>query len=85
MDLIGLADNGDAEEVDGVHVEGDGDDVEREGGVGHARHRAGPRQVGGLKTGRCIRLKTRAAGSGIDLFVSPGSGSSHNKIEKMES
>ena len=27
-DLIGLSDDGDAEEVDGVHVKGDGDDVE---------------------------------------------------------
>jgi hypothetical protein len=40
-----LADNGDAEEIDCVHVEGDGDDVEGEGGVCHAGDGAGSGQV----------------------------------------
>jgi hypothetical protein len=48
--LIGLADDGDAEEVDCVHVEGDGDDVEGEGGVCHAGDGAGSGQVRRLTT-----------------------------------
>ena len=44
-----MSDDGDAEEVDGVHVKGDGDDVEWEGGVRHAGDGAGPGQVGRLQ------------------------------------
>ena len=32
-------DNGNAQEVDGVHVQGDGDDVQRHRRVSHGRHR----------------------------------------------
>ena len=46
--LVTLTHDGDAEEVDGVHVEGNGDDVEGESGVRHAGDAACPGQLGGL-------------------------------------
>ena len=46
--LVTLTHDGDAEEVDGVHVEGDGDDVEGEGGVRHTGDAARPGQLCGL-------------------------------------
>lgn len=48
MYLIRLSNNRDAEEVDGVHVQGDRDDVQAQGGVRHTGDRTCSGQVGRL-------------------------------------